>query len=128
MTPPPSLPANTPPTPSRMDKKTVDDLFSKLVQVGIIKVAEEPMANTPPRIDTPPGIVQQSAMNPLPVIQHPIPTTSMAPTMPIQPPPTSQAPVMTPLNLQKLHEMIAKSKEATTVIPKIELNTNDLKK
>lgn len=127
-TPPPSIPAQTPPTPSRMDKKTVDDLFSRLVQVGIIQVAEEPMSNTPPRIGTPPNMMTQPIMNPHPAMQQTLPPSSIAPTIPKQPPPTSQAPTMTPLNLQKLHEMLAKSKEATTIIPKLELNTNDLKR
>ncbi|XP_001641783.2 pre-mRNA cleavage complex 2 protein Pcf11 [Nematostella vectensis] len=94
-----------PPTPTRMEKKTVDDLFRKLCQAGIIKTVTQEV-ETPPRVATPPG-------------QPPLPVPRPAP---------AHAPAEVPLTQLILQQMIEKSKEAATKIPEISLDPEDLKK
>lgn len=130
-----------------MDKRTVDDLFSRLVHVGIIKVTEERIADTPPRIGTPPTSIPIQPIHPgqpIPIPQpgHMIHIQQPQLSVPQPIPPPSQT-IVKPLpgqvipvvsqaaasSLNLLQKMIEKSKEAATKIPRIDLKSiDDLRK
>ena len=61
-----------------MEKKAVDDLFRKLMQVGIIKVTPEP-GNASPRHEPSQGPPQREIQNPQPLPAGPVSIPSPAP-------------------------------------------------
>ena len=73
------LETETPHTPNTMmEKKAVDDLFRKLMQVGIIKVTPEP-GNASPRHVPSQGPPQPEIQNPQPLPAKPVSIPGLAP-------------------------------------------------
>ena len=69
----------TPPTPNTMmEKKAVDDLFRKLMQVGIIKVTPEPGDASPRHLPSQ-GPPLQEIQNPQPLPAGPVSVQGLAP-------------------------------------------------
>lgn len=82
-----------------MEKKAVDDLFRRLMQVGIIKVTPEAGTESPQHAPTP-GPPQAEIQNPQPLPVPPVslpglplPAVPALPTLPQKEPPKVEKPI-----------------------------------
>lgn len=94
------LEANPPHTPNTMmEKKSVDDLFRRLMQVGIIKVTPEP-GNESPRHAPSPGPPQAEIQKPQPLPVLPVSLPGL--TLPASVVPQKEPPKVKPIPVIKL--------------------------